>query len=306
MPRAEDTKTTRDTGEADLDDRVLVPQLEPYLGTLDGFLSQGGIDKEETINPILHRNIGHGITVAGRLTNNTDSLPGNHQVNKSLLAIDHELPDIWSGNVVVYGFAEDTERIQDLGLMDFRHLVDIMRHIYDHKRYGCNENVNGPTVIGSFIPCAAEERLGYHVLEIHPVSAAQRDAQSEVASPHHDGELIGWNPALTPLDPTIPLRDPLHGAGSALVVRKDGRPLCQTHVSAFVAYAYNKVVSYCHNNSETARGVLDSCTKEDFLARYDGWKSQASGLEMNVPSPYDVDSDVDLDLTSAVAFTGID
>lgn len=77
------------------------------------------------------------------------------------------------------------------------------------------------------------------------------------------GKLVGWNPSLRPFDPTIPLCDRRHGVGSALVMRKDGKPLCRTHIAAFVDYARNKLVSYCHDNRDTVRGVLESCSKED-------------------------------------------
>ncbi|KAF9700934.1 hypothetical protein EKO04_001029 [Ascochyta lentis] len=328
QPREDNNEITSD----DLEGKVPVPQLEPYLGTVEEFLSEGGTEREESTNPVLRRKIGHGITVAGRQrTNQIDSLPGSHRANKSLLAVDKELPEIWSGNVVAYGFMEDTERIQDLDLMDFRHVVDIIRHIYDHVRREYSGKIDGSTVTGAFIPCAAEEKLGCRVFEILPVSAAQCDAQSEVASPIMTRigiplvfrrlpletrwrdrklglprELIGWNPTLRPFDPTIPLCDRRHGVGSAVVVRKDGKPLCQTHVAAFVDYARNKVASYCHDNHETARGVLDSCTKEDFMVWYDGWKLQASCMDVDVPSPYDVEPDADQDLASATALAGME
>ncbi|KZM20196.1 uncharacterized protein EKO05_0001138 [Ascochyta rabiei] len=291
QPRADDDKANGETGEATLEDRVLVPQLKLYLGTLNGFLSQGGIEKDEMSNTVLHRKIGRGITVAGRLTNNTDSLPGNHQVNKSPLAIEKEPLEIWFGDVVACGFTEDTKRIQDLNLMDFRHLVDIIGYIYDHTRRECNEKFNSHRRIH---PCAAEEKLGCRFLGILPTSAAQFDAKSEVATPIMTRigiplvfrrlppetrgrdrklglprKLIGWNPTLRPFDPTIPLCDWRHGVGKALVVRKDGKPLCQTYVAAFVDYVH-KTVSYCHDNRETARGVLDSYTKGDFMGWYDG------------------------------------
>jgi hypothetical protein len=104
------------------------------------------------------------------------------------------------------------------------------------------------------------------------------------------GELIGWNPSLRLFDPTIPLCDSHHGVGSALVVRKDGKPFCHTHVSAFVEYARSKIVSHCHDNRDTARGMLENCSKGDFLKRYAQWKSIVTGVDVDVPSPYEVES----------------
>ena len=62
------------------------------------------------------------------------------------------------------------------------------------------------------------------------------------------GERIGWNPSLSPFDPTLPLCDQRHDVDSAIVVGKDGKPFCRTHVTALVDYAKDKVVSYCHDN----------------------------------------------------------
>lgn len=304
------------------------PWLEEYVGAVHEFLSEGGAEKLELINPVLHREIGHGIMVVGRHQLN---FVNDTRLNKSLLTIDKELQEVWSGNVVAYGFSEDTEYVHDLDFVDFRHVVDIMRHIYDHRRREHIDNIDGPTVTGAFIPCAAEEKLGCRSFEVVPVCAAQCDAQNEVASPIMTrigiplvfrrlpletrwrdrklgvpDEIIGWNPSLRPFDPTIPLCDRRHGVGSAIVVRKDGKPLCMTHVAAFIDYARNKVVSYCHDNRETARAVLDSCTKEDFMAWYARWKGTVTGVDVDVPSPFDVESDTDLDLSSGMTTAGLD
>jgi len=120
------------------------------------------------------------------------------------------------------------------------------------------------------------------------------------------GELVGWNPSLRPFDPTIPLCDRRHGAGSALVVRKDGKPLCGTHIAAFIDYARSKVVSHCHDNQDTARSVLESCSKEDFLAWYAQWRTTVTGMDVNVPSPYEVESREDLEFAGAIGAAGVD
>ena len=247
--------------------------------------------KVERINPVLHRQIGHGIVVAGRLRLDLSrALPAGHQVNQGVLKIDPEHQDLWSGNVVAYRFADNTNRVKDLDLIDFGHVVDIIRYMYDHTRNGHLEKIEGPTTTGAFIPCASEERFGCGALENTPISAAQCNFQSEVASPIMTrigiplafrrlpletrwrdrklgvpGKLIGWNSSLRFFDPTIPLCDRRHGVGSALAVRKGGKPLCETHVAAFVDYARENMVSYCLDNHVTARGVLNTCTKEDFL-----------------------------------------
>jgi hypothetical protein len=104
------------------------------------------------------------------------------------------------------------------------------------------------------------------------------------------GELIGWNPSLRPFDDTIPLCDSRYGVGSALVVRKDGKPLCRTHVSTFVDYARSKLVSHCHDNRDTARDVLESCSKSGFLTWFAQWKSMVMGVDVHVPNPCEVKS----------------
>ena len=119
------------------------------------------------------------------------------------------------------------------------------------------------------------------------------------------GELIGWNPSLRPFDPTIPLCDDRHGVGSAIVVRKDGKPLCRMHLSAFVDYTMSKVVSHCHDNRDTARGVLGSCCKEDFLTWYAQRGLKLAGADVDLPSPYEVESEEDLELAVAIGAAGM-
>jgi hypothetical protein len=119
------------------------------------------------------------------------------------------------------------------------------------------------------------------------------------------GELIGWNLSLRSFDPTIPLCDSRHGVGSALVVRKDGKPFCHTHVSAFVEYARSKIVSHCHENRDTARGVLENCSRGYFLTWYAQWKSIVTGVDVDVPSPYEVEFRKDSELTAEISAAGV-
>ncbi|KAF1925797.1 uncharacterized protein M421DRAFT_94425 [Didymella exigua CBS 183.55] len=71
----------------------------------------------------------------------------------------------------------------DLNLVEFHHIVDNLRHIYDHRRREHMERIDGPKVTGMFIPCAAEEEFDCRTFEAVSVAAAQLSAQSEIASP---------------------------------------------------------------------------------------------------------------------------
>jgi hypothetical protein len=66
------------------------------------------------------------------------------------------------------------------------------------------------------------------------------------------------------------------------------------------------VVLHCLENRGTARGVLESCTKDDFLAWYACWKDAVTGVDVDVPSPFDVETETDMGLASAMAVAGID
>lgn len=63
-----------------------------------------------------------------------------------------------------------------------------------------------------------------------PLETRQRDRKLGMP-----GESIGWNPSLRPFDPTTPVCNHCHSVGSAIVAGKDGKPLCRTYLSAFVA-----------------------------------------------------------------------
>lgn len=222
--------------------------------------------------------------------------------------------------MVAYSFSDDTKRKLDVDLVDFRHVVDILRRIIDHwprERLG---RIAGHTLTSELIPCAAEEKRGCRTLEIVPFAAALCIAQSEIASPimtrianplvicrlpletrWHDrklgmpGEEDGRNSSLRPFDPIIPLCDRRHGIGSALVVRKDA-----THIVAFFDCARSKVVSHCHDNRNIARGVLESCSRGDSLAWYAQWGFEVTGVNVHVPNPYKVESKEDFEFSSAI------
>lgn len=56
-----------------------------------------------------------------------------------------------------------------------------------------------------------------------------------------------------PFEPQITLCDPRHGMDSALIVKKDGKPLRGTHMATFIDNAKTKVVLYSNDNHEAAR-----------------------------------------------------
>lgn len=64
----------------------------------------------------------------------------------------------------------------DIDLIDIRDVVDILRHIYDNRRRENLEKIDGSTVTGAFIPCAAEERFGCRTFEAVSVAEAQCNA----------------------------------------------------------------------------------------------------------------------------------
>lgn len=51
--------------------------------------------------------------------------------------------------------------------------------------------------------------------------------------------------------------------------------------------------------------MLENCSKEALLTWYAQWKSKATGVHVDVPSPYEAESREDLELTVATGATGV-
>lgn len=66
----------------------------------------------------------------------------------------------------------------------------------------------------------------------------------------------------------------------------------------------SKVVSHCHDSRDPAIGVFESCYKEDFLTWYAEWQLKVTGVDVDVPSPYEVESKEDLELAVAIGAAG--
>ncbi|KAJ4401843.1 hypothetical protein N0V91_007626 [Didymella pomorum] len=88
------------------------------------------------------------------------------------------------------------------------------------------------------------------------------------------GESIDWNPSLRPFDPTTPACIDRHSVGSAIVAGTDGKPLCRTYLSAVVDYAMEL-------------------------------KLKVTGVNVDVPSPYEVESKESLKLAVAIGAAGV-
>jgi hypothetical protein len=156
-----------------------------HLGFISSFLAEGGTEIPESRNPVLNRKIGYGVVVSGRLRSNLSvDFLGGHQVNRSLLKIDKELQDIWSGNIIAYRFSEDTGQVKGLGPMSFRHIVDIIRRDYDHRRRELNDKVDGPTVTGASSPAQRKRGLAVVALRssLSPHYSAVRRTKSHLPS----------------------------------------------------------------------------------------------------------------------------
>ncbi|KAF2823108.1 hypothetical protein CC86DRAFT_469667 [Ophiobolus disseminans] len=259
-----------------------IPKLAALLGATCAS-AYNGVTLQVAWNVPLKRSVGKKFDLVGKVleADSHEAIPAQ-EVNKSLIKIDGELQDVW----------------------------------YDEVQEHREKLVTGPTVTGARVSNAADINFGCRKpIEIIPVSASQCAAESDFATPICDrigipvvlcrlplsltgrdrrvnfpGEVMGINTSLRFLNPVLPLIDDGHGIGSAIAVRKDGKPLYQAHMAASVAYGRDFILTRsmalldCDDN-------LDMCSKEDFMAWYEDWKEfngPEGKLDVDVPSPYDV------------------
>ena len=78
------------------------------------------------------------------------------------------------------------------------------------------------------------------------------------------------------------------------MVRKDGKALHVTHVAAFIDYTKNKAVSYCHGDRETATAFAEKLHNGRPCDVVCGMEKMVSGVDLDVPSPLEVESEADL------------
>ena len=89
------------------------------------------------------------------------------------------------------------------------------------------------------------------------------------------------------------------------MVRKDGKPQHVTHIAAFIDYTKNKVVSYCHGDRKTATAFYEKLHNERLCDVVCGMEEEVSGVDLDVPSPFEVESEADLELASGMAVAGM-
>lgn len=166
---AKEAKTTTNGEDFIMVDKIPPLPLRYHLGNLDDFLSEDGTMKAERVNPVVHRQTGHGLVVMGRYRMDlSKDFVGGHWVNKSLLKIYQEQAEIWSGNVVAYSCSDETKRVLDVDPVDFRNVVDIFRHIFDHTRREHLKRFVDSRFTGAVFPCAAEKKLGCRTFKTVP------------------------------------------------------------------------------------------------------------------------------------------
>ena len=308
----------------DYDYAVGQGDASPKLGALVGATSAAtynGVIIEIVRNLPLERPVENKFKIVGKFleANSQETIPAQ-EVNKSLLKIDRELQDVWYGQIVAYGLhATDNGPLRcfDMGPMEFRHAVDALRMRYDQVQEHRENLVAGPTVTGARIGNAADLNVGRRKpVEIFPVSASQCTTKSDIAAPICDrigiplvlrrlplsltgrdrrvnfpGEVIGMSTLLHYLNPLLPLLDLRHGLGSAIAVRKDGKPLYHAHMAAFMDYGNELIKTQFLETGLFQPVSLDACSKENFMTWYAQWKERKrpeGEFDVDVPSPYDV------------------
>lgn len=199
--------------------------------------------------------------------------------------------------------------------MDFRYVVDALRSRYDWAVREREKIVRDPTVLGVHIANNSDNNQGAcpHMEELR-VSATQCSLQSDVDAPVCDrigiplvirrlplsltgrdrpvgnitqfdeSKQIGLNIQLRFLNPLMAMSDKRHGVGSAIAVRRDGKPLHKEHMFAIIQYAAEVNDRYQGNE-------LGVCSKPHFVAWYRTWSEQekAKGrMPSQLPTPYEV------------------
>jgi hypothetical protein len=278
----------------------------------------GGVIIPTVRSIVLSRPLNNRFTIMGKVRRaDTSGVVPNNEVNKSLLKVNEELQDIWYGQIIACGIkGKDNEpsRSYDIGALEFRHIVDAMRMVYDDFKVERENMVEGPSVIGVRVANAMDTFWSRRTpIERLPVKASQCTAESDIEAPICDqigiplvlrrlplaltgrdrrvglrNEVIGFATALRFLNPTIDLLGDHHGVGSAIAVRKDGKPLLAAHMLAFSDYESHMM--FRHKLS-TEPVDISMCSNEHFVAWYEKWLGleKAMGkVDFDVPSPYEV------------------
>jgi hypothetical protein len=269
---------------------------------------------------VLDRPLENKFSIMGK-TQEADTLGSipNHEVNKSLIKVNKELQDVWYGPIIAFGReAKDTGRSYDIGPLEFRHTVDALRMRYDEIEAQRQNKVTGPYVMGVRISNTMDQQWGKRepITRLH-VSASQCAAESDIEASVCDQigiplvlrrlplaltgrdrrlvtpivETVGHAPLLRALNPRLSLFDDRHGVGSAIVVRKDGKPLCEEHVQAFARYASFMMEQEDLKSPVDPDKFSSAFSKEKFVNWYADYKEfmKATGEPIDhIPSPHDL------------------
>jgi hypothetical protein len=244
----------------------------------------------------------------------------SQEVNKSLLKVNDELQNVWYGQIVAYGLqakGDGSSRAHDMGALEFRHTVDAMRMRYDKIQTARKNWVEGPSVMGVRGANVMDTLFSFHApLACLPVEASQCTTDSDIEASLCDqigiplmvrrlplaltgrdrraglpNEVLGFTPLLRFISPHISPLDNSHDIGSAIVVRKDGKPLLAAHVRAFTEYGTYIRLKRNFDNDSWAPINISTVSKELFMAWYEKWRIQdrARGeVDVAGPSPYEV------------------
>jgi hypothetical protein len=300
--------------------------LEQF-GIGEGRIKEGTIEQVSR-NPMLDRHIeAHHILL---------SLPEAHVMcpccttdlspNASLVTVDRELADFFRGSVLATGvhceqdFMRETSDL-DLGPVDFRHAVDILRMIYcqceDGTRLLLQGGGGGEDVKAVRLNCVGDTQFVRRP-SYEPVSESKCVLLAETEIPTPVADKIGLPLIVRKVSPAVLWRDPhrpyrsknpqagilnppnqLADTGSLVLVRKDGKPLHPVHVQALFAYTAAKLKDPNHPESDCLTPNmlrlerLDQITKEDFQKWYPTmWQDSLLPLPF-VSSPFDINDDLD-------------
>jgi hypothetical protein len=238
------------------------------------------------------------------------------------MTVDRELAEFFRGPVLAMGVHCDSDFVReasdlDLGPVDFRHAVDILRLSYcqceDDTRLLLEDN----SVKAVRLNCDGDTKFVHRPsLEAVAESKSVLAVQTEIPTPVADK--IGLPLIVRKVAPAVLWRNPrrscrtknhqagilnppnqLEDTGSLILARKDGKPLHPIHVQALFSYTATKLKDPNHPDHQclTADMLLpermDLISKEDFQKWYPTMWQDALFPFPFVPSPFDITDDFD-------------